>query len=118
MRDVFGVEQVQSLIDIIALGMPLSALATVPTILLRVRLEFRKIAAINFGETVATQILTIALAFGGLGVYSFAIPSPVVAALKSAALWVAAPGDLSGTWRKVLLGAILSAAAWPCSLLG
>jgi len=41
-------------------------------------------------ELAVTQLLTIALAVWGFGVYSFAIPAPVMALLRAIAFWMMA----------------------------
>jgi len=101
---LYGEPRVSGLVDVIAFSVPFSALGLVPAMLLRARLDFRRIAALNFGEAVAVQVLTIAFAWTGLGAYSFALPLPIVAIGKSAALWLIAPARLDGTWRKVRRG--------------
>jgi O-antigen/teichoic acid export membrane protein len=101
---LYGEPRVAGLICVIAFSIPLSALGLVPTVLLRSRLDFRRIATINFGEAVAVQTLTIVFAWTGFGAYSFALPMPIVAAGKSAALWLAAPARLRGSWHKVRRG--------------
>jgi O-antigen/teichoic acid export membrane protein len=104
---LYGEPRIVGLIYIIAFSIPLSALGLVPTVLLRSRLDFRSIAMINFGETVALQTLTIIFAWTGFGAYSFALPMPIVAAVKSAVLWLVAPSRLHGSWHKVRRGRYL-----------
>jgi len=113
---LYGEPRVADLIDVIALSLPCSALGLVPMTLLRARLDFKRIAAINFGEAFAVQSLTIAFAWVGLGAFSFALPLPIVAMGKSIALWLTAPTRLDGTWRKVRRGRYLLGSGLAVSL--
>lgn len=78
------------LLPLMALALPLTALSTVPMAKIRADLDFRFIAAYTTGELAALQLLTIVLAVLGFGVYSFAIPVPVMALVRAVAFWWAA----------------------------
>lgn len=78
-----------------AASIPLAAVGNAPSVELRSRLQFRRVAALNLAEVGAAQVMTIALALAQFGALSFALPLPVIAAAKSASLWVLAPVDLS-----------------------
>lgn len=79
-----------SLLPLMAVAMPLTALSTVPMAKLRADLNFRLIATYMTAELAGTQLLTIGLAVWGFGVYSFAIPMPVMALVRAIAFWLIA----------------------------
>lgn len=83
----YGNPTVMWMILIVAGVAPLNALSVVPVVVLRSQLRFARIAAINFGETAANQILLLVLAAAGFGAYSFVIPLPILAALRNLVLW-------------------------------
>jgi PST family polysaccharide transporter len=76
-----------SILPIMALGMPLSALSTVPAAALRAALNFRFLATYSAIELAVGQLAVIVLALHGLGVYSFVLPGPVLAAVRAAFFW-------------------------------
>jgi teichuronic acid exporter len=75
------------LLPLMAIAMPLTALSTVPMAKIRADLNFRFLAGYNTAELAGLQLLTIALAVLGFGVYSFAIPVPVMALTRAIAFW-------------------------------
>ena len=98
---IYGLPQIAVLAAIIGIGMPITALAAVPTVLLRARYQFRMIASLGLAETLLIQGLTIGFALGGLGAYSFVLPLPMVAVLRTITIWLITRPDLSGLWRKI-----------------
>lgn len=80
-----------SLICILAFAFPLNALATVSLARLQAAMQFRLQSALNISGTIATVLLSCALAYAGWGALSFAIPVPLVAAGKAIALLIVAP---------------------------
>lgn len=76
------------MLGIMAVSLPITALGAVPTILLRASLRFRQLALYGTAEVVATQVLTVILAWRHFGVYSFIFPIPVIAAARLTVLWV------------------------------
>ncbi len=98
---IYGLPQIAILAAIIGLSMPITALAAVPTVLLRARYQFRTIASLGLAETLLIQGLTIGFALGGLGAYSFVLPLPMVAVLRTITVWLITRPDLSGLWRKI-----------------
>jgi O-antigen/teichoic acid export membrane protein len=76
-----------SILPIMALGMPLSALSTVPAAALRASLNFRFLATYSAIELAVGQLAVIVLALHDLGVYSFVLPGPVLAAVRAAFFW-------------------------------
>jgi PST family polysaccharide transporter len=79
-----------SILPLMALSMPLTALSTVPMAQIRAHLNFRFLATYATVELAATQLLTIGLAVWGFGVYSFAIPAPVMALVRAIVFWMMA----------------------------
>ena len=98
---IYGLPQIAILAAIIGIGMPITALAAVPTVLLRARYQFRMIASLGLAETLLIQGLTIGFALTGLGAYSFVLPLPMVALLRTITIWLITRPDLSGLWRKI-----------------
>ena len=95
------------LIDIMALGAPLYALAVVPQVILRSRLRFAVLSMVMLGDVLATSLLSIVLAAGGAGPYSFVLPLPLLAAGRAAAVWTAAKPSIrrirpARRWRKLI----------------
>lgn len=84
---LYGAPGMIELLAILALSMPIGALATVPTLLLRARLRFGTIAAYGAGETLAQAALTIGFAWSGYGVASFVLPAPILALAKAIIWW-------------------------------
>jgi O-antigen/teichoic acid export membrane protein len=83
-----------SILPIMALGMPLSALSTVPAAALRAALNFRFIATYSAIELAVGQVAVIALALHDFGVFSFVLPGPVLAAVRAALFWFVAKPQL------------------------
>lgn len=98
---VYGLPQVAILAAIIGIGMPITSLGAVPTVLLRARYQFRTIASLGLAETLLIQGLTIGFALTGLGAFSFVLPLPMVAVLRTITVWLVTRPDLSGLWRKI-----------------
>jgi PST family polysaccharide transporter len=76
------------MLSIIAISVPLSALSTVPTVMLRAALNFRFLALYDSAEFLAIQIMVITIAKCGGGPFSFVIPLPIAAAIKVIILWL------------------------------
>jgi O-antigen/teichoic acid export membrane protein len=107
-----------SILPLMALSIPLTALSTVPTAQIRARLDFRFLATYTTAELAATQLLTIGLAVWGFGVYSFVIPAPLMALLRAVAFWLIAKPKLGRVRLKLLrLMGSNSAAAFGQKLL-
>lgn len=89
-------------LSLMAVTMPLSALATVPDVKLRSSMNFRFLATYATIELVVTQGATIALALLNFGIYSFVIPPVVMAAVRALVLWsVARPVLRPLRWRQL-----------------
>jgi PST family polysaccharide transporter len=90
-RTVFG------MLAVLATSMPLGALATIPNAYLRSKLKFRFIAAYATVELLAIQLIVILLAWRGCGAFSFVIPTPFAAIVRTLVFWqVARPPT---NWR-------------------
>jgi O-antigen/teichoic acid export membrane protein len=59
----------------------------VPMAILRARLQFARIAAVNLSEILAQQALIITFALLDFGPLSFVLPMPLVAAARALVLW-------------------------------
>ena len=88
------------LILILAVAMPIRTLATVPSVQVRLEMNFRFLAAYNTFEIAALQLGIIVFAWAGLGAYSFAIPVPLLALAKAGVFWWRAPPVI---WRRFRL---------------
>ncbi|MDA8377159.1 MAG: oligosaccharide flippase family protein [Planctomycetia bacterium] len=91
---VFHAPQLIPVMEIIAPGVAITALFTVPTALLMKDMRFRELAVIGLLYNLTAMALSIMLAAAGWGVYSFVIPLPVVGALRAVALWIVAPAHV------------------------
>lgn len=84
---LYAAPELAGLAWVLAIAMPLSALSTIPLTALRVALNFRLLATVGVAEAVAVQILSVLLAWHGMGAYSFVVPMPIVEAGKAVCLW-------------------------------
>lgn len=75
------------LLAVLALSLPISALGNVPSAYLRTNLRFRFLAVYATVELLAAQALTLWLAWRGFGAYSFVIPAPLGAAIRTIIVW-------------------------------
>lgn len=102
--------QLSGLVYVLALSMPLNALAIVPDARLQVQLRYRAIAAIMFVTSLGSMALSIILAKvlpEHLGAYCFVWPFTIFAAVKSAAVWWLAPARVRlnpewGIWKHLV----------------
>jgi PST family polysaccharide transporter len=104
---IYHAPSLVGLLAVMALAMPVGALGSVPSMLMRARLQFGAIAAYGGAEIVAQSVLTVALAWAGFGAYSFAIPVPILAASRTLVFWRLARSKVSlrpkvGRWRHML----------------
>lgn len=86
---------------VLAVLLPLSALASVPSALLQRELKFRELAQIGTTTTLAANLAGIALAIGGAGLWSLVAMEAVRTLVWLAGSWYCAawrPG-LHGRWR-------------------
>ena len=85
---LYAAPELPAMLALMGLAIPLTALANVPCILLRAQLRFRDLAMVGGAEVVGVQVLTVAFAAARMGPYSFVLPLPIVALIRTAALWV------------------------------
>lgn len=83
----YGAPDMVGLLGVLAVSMPIGALASVPAVIMRAQLRFRFVAAYGTLEMAAQAALTVGLAWAGFGAYSFVLPAPLLAAVKAAAWW-------------------------------
>ena len=98
---IYHSSQLAPLAAILALSMPIGALATVPTVIIRSRLDFQFISIYRTVELVLSASLTVALAWRGFGAYSFVIPTPIFATINVLVFWLYSPVSISRRFRWV-----------------
>jgi O-antigen/teichoic acid export membrane protein len=104
---LYNAPHLVGLLAVLALSMPVGALASVPSMVLRARVQFRILAVYGTLETVAQALLTVGFAWAGFGAYSFVMPAPILGVVKAVFLWRVAGPKRSlrpqfGRWRYVL----------------
>ena len=75
----FKAPQLVTLICIIAISSPITALSIIPSAMLQIGFRFRAFSKINFVTSTLTSALSILFAWLGFGVYSFVLPQPISA---------------------------------------
>jgi PST family polysaccharide transporter len=83
------------LLAVAALAMPINALASVPGMIMRSRMQFGTLAAYGTLEMFAQSLLTVIFAWAGLGAYSFVIPAPILAVARALVFWRLANSGVS-----------------------
>lgn len=78
------------LILVMALAIPLRSLQVVPNAILASQLRFNLNSGLTVGFTVASTLMTVALAWAGFGAYSFVIPRPIIAGAQLITVWLLA----------------------------
>jgi PST family polysaccharide transporter len=91
------------LMPILALSLPMTALSTIPSVILRSQMQFGTLARLAIVEQLAQQGLTIALALAGFGALSFVIPVPLAVGARAAILWFYAKPRLKKVRRSQYL---------------
>jgi PST family polysaccharide transporter len=94
MAAIYGAPDLVGMLSIMAVALPLGGIATVPMAMLRASLRFRYLAGYTTAELAVTQLLTVLLAWWGMGAFSFVIPVPVMAAARAVIFWRMAPPAL------------------------
>lgn len=79
------------IIIILSVAVPIRTLSIVPSVSIRLAMNFRFLATYNTFEIFAIQFGTIVFAWMGMGAYSFALPIPIVAVIKAAVFWSKSP---------------------------
>jgi O-antigen/teichoic acid export membrane protein len=89
---VLGFAELSQLIPVLAISLPLGALANVPLRLLARRMEFRKSVLISLASTLASALIGIVMALNGYGVWSLVAQNLSQKAANVGLLW------FSRTW--------------------
>jgi PST family polysaccharide transporter len=97
---IYEQPKLTGLISVVAVASFAGALGTVPNAIVQIQLRFRLQAVLSLIFALLTTAMNILLAYRGWGAYSYIIPLAVMNALRSAALWVFAPGRVQ--WRLYL----------------
>ena len=97
----FHQPRLTGLIWLVASGILINALSSVPMARLYYQLDFRKIATAGLLYNLGVLITTVALAFLGFGAYSLLIPLPLLSAIRLIQYWRWAPSHIR--WRLGLM---------------
>ena len=101
-------DKIIPLIWVLALSFPFQALVTVPQVHIQAQLRFKFLATYNTAESIALQLLTIALAWQGWEAMSFVIPTLALTVVRAGVFWWLAPQSLlpfhkAKGWLKICL---------------
>lgn len=91
---LYNTPQLTGLALILAISMPLGALITVPSVLIRSKMNFKFLSLYETVELAASQLATVILAWKGYGAYSFVLPTPVLGLIKVFAFWLYSPANI------------------------
>ncbi len=91
----YKVPELVGLLAVAALAMPLGALASVPGMIMRARMQFGVLALYGSVELFAQALLTIVFAWAGAGAYSFVLPAPILAVARAVIWWRLANSSVS-----------------------
>ena len=105
---IYGNSDLVGLIVLLAVNLPIGAIATIPVVRLRGALNFRFLGGYASIETLSVQIATVVLALLGFGAYSFVVPLPIAAAVKAGIFWRKAPMRIRPRFRRVQFMHIVS----------
>ena len=83
--------RVAGLIVVLAISVPINALTTVPNAVLRSHFRNRFLSTYGTAEAIGVQAATVIFALMGLGAYSFVLPLPISAAVRSVVFHRVAP---------------------------
>lgn len=105
--DFYESPRVEGLIRVLALGVLLQGPSIVPMARLASKLQFRTVTIIELVAAGGSSALSVLLALMGMGAYSFVVPIPIFAVLKSVVSWWIArpPVTMSpqfSKWRPLL----------------
>lgn len=99
--DFFGRPSLTLLARILALAIPLKAIALIKTALLQIRLDFRTQALVSILSQIPAGILGIVGAITDLGVFAIAIYQLSLIFFSSLFLWIFGPRNHLGRWNSV-----------------
>jgi PST family polysaccharide transporter len=97
---IYGQPKLTGLISVVAVASLMGALGTVPNAIVQIQLRFRLQAVLSLVTALFTTAMNVLMAYRGWGAYSFIVPLALVTGLRSATLWVFAPGQVQ--WRLYL----------------
>ena len=91
----YDAPELVGLLAVAALAMPIGALASVPGMIMRSRMQFGVLASYGTIEMFAQALLTIVFAWAGSGAYSFVLPAPILAVARTVVFWHLANSNVS-----------------------
>jgi PST family polysaccharide transporter len=83
----YGEPKLIGLIAVLAFALPFQALQIVPKSLLRTQMRFGAVVMLALLNTLVAAVLTIGMAWLGMGAYSLVVPVPIAAAVTALATW-------------------------------
>jgi teichuronic acid exporter len=87
--EFFGDQRLVAVLRVLSLQFPVIAFTVIPEVLMERRLAFRSASLISFSSTIASSLVTLALAAAQYGVWSLVIGSLVACSWKAVAVnWV------------------------------
>lgn len=89
----YGQPRLAGLSAVIFLSLPVNALGSIQTTLLTREVRFSELAKINVMSMSVSSLLALAMAYGGLGVWTLAVQPVALATVRALLLWV------HGQWR-------------------
>lgn len=84
------------LIAVLAFALPFQALQIVPKARLRTQMRFGSVVMLGLLNSLVTAVLTIGMAWLGMGAYSLVVPVPFAAAVTTLATWLMARPKIRG----------------------
>lgn len=93
----FHQPELRGLIWLVASGMLVNAMTSVPMAKLYTRLDFKRIAIVGSVYNLGVLATTVALAWLGFGAYSLLIPLPIFSAVRLGVFWAWAPSRIHRT---------------------
>jgi teichuronic acid exporter len=104
--------RLMGLVLVAALAAPLANLGTVPDAMLRAQLRYRTLAVIGWSASITQSIVTVLLAWLGLGPYSILVARTVSTGVQTAAQWCAARPRLRWSLELSQWPSLMGAGAW------
>jgi PST family polysaccharide transporter len=111
--------ELSGLLFVLALTAPLTALSTVPLARLQAELRFGTLATVAFASAALVTVLSVVLAWKGMGAQSVVIPRAVVALAQALVLFAVCGFPARATpqfrrWRFLARDSLLMIATWVC----
>ncbi len=107
LASLLGYPELTPLVQVLAIGMVVTAVAAVPTALLRRRLDFRRRLIPEVTGTAVKVVVAIALAVTGTGVWSLVVGHVVGAVVTSALYWYVARAPARFGFDRAVAGSLL-----------